>query len=98
MQQSHFARYFIPNSPKADDSQTISALKRYKNSGDLPEVLNFSNQSDMQNRLQIIIENYKGFNIGVLLPLKKQVESYYSLISGFGFECGFVAWLSIIQE
>jgi DNA helicase IV len=83
----NFARYFVPNSPKANDNQTLSALKRYKNSGDLPEVLEFSGQSDMQSRLKTIIENYKGFNIGVLFPFKNQVDSYYSTISGFGFEC-----------
>jgi len=83
----NFARYFVPNSPKANDSQTLSALKRYKNSGDLPEVLKFSGQSDMQSRLKTIIENYKGFNIGVLFPYQNQVESYHSTISGFGFEC-----------
>ena len=83
----NFARYFVPNSPKANDSQTLSALKRYKNSGDLPEVLKFSGQSDMQSRLKTIIENYKGFNIGVLFPFRNQVESYHSTISGFGFEC-----------
>lgn len=83
----NFARYFVPYSPKANDSQTLSALKRYKNSGDLPEVLKFSGQSDMQSRLKTIIENYKGFNIGVLFPFKNQVESYHSTISGFGFEC-----------
>lgn len=83
----NFARYFVPNSPKANDSQTLSALKRYKNNGDLPEVLKFSGQSDMQSRLKTIIENYKGFNIGVLFPFKNQVENYHSIISGFGFEC-----------
>ncbi|MCS7028463.1 MAG: ATP-binding domain-containing protein [Bacteroidia bacterium] len=83
----NFARYFVPNSPKANDSQTLSALKRYKNNGDLPEVLKFSDQSDMQSRLKTIIENYKGFNIGVLFPFKNQVENYHSIISGFGFEC-----------
>jgi DNA helicase IV len=83
----NFARYFVPNSPKANDNQTISALKRYKNSGDLPEVLKFSGQSEMQSRLKTIIENYKGFNIGVLFPFKNQVERYHSMISGFGFEC-----------
>lgn len=83
----NFARYFVPNSPKANDSQTLSALKRYKNSGDFPEVLKFSGQSDMQSRLKTIIENYKGFNIGVLFPYANQVESYHSTISGFGFEC-----------
>jgi DNA helicase IV len=83
----NFARYFVPNSPKANDSQTLSALKRYKNNGDLPEVLKFNGQSDMQNRLKTIIENYKGFNIGVLFPFKNQVERYYSIITGFGFEC-----------
>lgn len=83
----NFARYFVPNSPKANDSQTLSALKRYKNSGDLPEVLKFSGQSDMQSRLKTIIENYRGFNIGVLFPFTNQVESYHSTISGFGFEC-----------
>ena len=83
----NFARYFVPNSPKANDNQTLSALKRYKNSGDLPEVLKFSGQSDMQSRLKTIIENYKGFNIGVLFPFRNQVESYHSTISGFGFEC-----------
>lgn len=83
----NFARYFVPNSPKANDNQTLSALKRYKNSGDLPEVLKFNGQSDMQSRLKTIIENYKGFNIGVLFPYASQVESYHSTISGFGFEC-----------
>jgi len=83
----NFARYFVPNSPKANDNQTIAALKRYKNSGDLPEVLKFSGQSDMHSRLKTIIENYLGFNIGVLFPYKNQVESYHSTISGFGFEC-----------
>jgi DNA helicase IV len=83
----NFARSFVPNSPKANDSQTLSALERYKNSGDLPEVLKFSGQSDMQSRLKTIIENYTGFNIGVLFPYKNQVESYHSTISGFGFEC-----------
>lgn len=83
----NFARYFVPNSPKANDNQTLSALKRYKNSGDLPEVLKFSGPSDMQNRLKTIIENYKGFNIGILFPFKNQVESYHSTILGFGFEC-----------
>ena len=83
----NFARYFVPNSPKANDNQTLSALKRYKNNGDLPEMLKFNGQSDMQSRLKTIIENYKGFNIGVLFPFKNQVESYHSIISGFGFEC-----------
>lgn len=83
----NFARYFVPNSPKANDNQTLSALKRYKNNGDLPEVLKFSGQSDMQSRLKTIIENYKGFNIGILFPFKNQVESYHSTISGLGFEC-----------
>lgn len=83
----NFARHFVPNSSKANDSQTLSALKRYKNNGDLPEVLKFSGQSDMQSRLKTIIENYKGFNIGVLFPFRNQVESYHSTISGFGFEC-----------
>ena len=83
----NFARYFVPNSPKANDSQTLSALKRYKNSGDLPEVLKFSGQSDMHSRIKTIIKNYIGFNIGVLFPFKNQVESYHSVISSFGFEC-----------
>lgn len=83
----NFARHFVPNSRKANDSQTLSALKRYKNNGDLPEVLKFSGQSDMQSRLKTIIENYKGFNIGVLFPFQNQVENYHSIISGFGFEC-----------
>jgi DNA helicase IV len=83
----NFSRYFVPNSPKANDSQTLSALKRYKNIGDLPEVLKFNGQSDMQSRLKTIIENYKGFNIGILFPFKNQVESYHSTISSFGYEC-----------
>lgn len=83
----NFARCFVPNSPKANDSQTLEALKRFKNSGDLPEVLPFSEHSDMQSRLKTIIENYKGFNIGVLFPYRNQVESYHSTISGLGFEC-----------
>ncbi len=83
----NFARHFVPDSLKANDGETLSALKRYKNSGDPPEVIKFNGQSDMQSRLKTIIENYKGFNIGVLFPFKSQVESYYSIISDFGFEC-----------
>jgi DNA helicase IV len=83
----NFARYYVPNSPKANDSQTLSALRRYKNGGDLPEVLKFNEQADMQSRLKTIIENYRGFNIGVLFPLKNQVESYHTIITGYGFEC-----------
>jgi DNA helicase IV len=83
----NFARHFVPKSIKANNPQTLSALKRYKNNGDLPEVLKFNGQSDMQSRLKTIIENYKGFNIGVLFPFKNQVESYQTIISGFGFEC-----------
>lgn len=83
----NFARYFVPNSPKANDIQTLSALMRYKNSGDLPEVLKFNDQSDMQGRLKTIIEDSRGFNIGVLLPFKNQVESYHSIVTNFDFEC-----------
>jgi DNA helicase IV len=83
----NFARHFVPSSPKANDSETLSQLQRYKNNGDLPEVLKFNGQSDMHSRLKTIIQNYRGFNIGVLLPAKTQVESYYATISGFGFEC-----------
>ncbi|WP_035455323.1 3'-5' exonuclease [Algoriphagus terrigena] len=83
----NFARYFVPDSPKANDSQTLSALRRYKNSGDLPEILKFKDQADMHDRLKTIINNYKGFNIGILFPFKQQVENYYSVISGKGLEC-----------
>jgi ATP-dependent exoDNAse (exonuclease V) beta subunit len=41
----------------------------------------------MNNRLRTIIENYTGFNIGVLFPFRNQVESYHSIIADFGFEC-----------
>jgi DNA helicase IV len=83
----NFARHFVPGNIRANNPQTLSALKRYKNNGDLPEVLKFNGQSDMQSRLRTIIENYEGFNIGVLFPYISQVENYHSIISNFGFEC-----------
>jgi DNA helicase IV len=83
----NFARYFVPNSPKANDKNTLDALKKFKNNGDLPEVLRFDSQNDMQDRLKTIIENYKGFNIGILFPYKNQVEEYHNIVSGMGFEC-----------
>ncbi len=83
----NFARHFVPDNKRANNTQTLLALRRYRNNGDLPEVLKFNVESDMQSRLKTIIENYKGFNIGVLFPFKNQVESYHSIISGFGFEC-----------
>jgi DNA helicase IV len=83
----NFARYFVPNSLKANDPQTLSALRRYNNGGDLPEVLKFNGQSDMKSRLKTIIENYRGFNIGVLFQFTEQVRSYYSIIADLGFEC-----------
>ena len=83
----NFARHFVPRSQKASDTQTLSELRRHKNNGDRPEVLKFSEQSDLKSRLKAIIEDNKGFNIGILLPFTKQVERYHSIISGFGFEC-----------
>lgn len=83
----NFAKHFVPQSPKANDPHTLAALQRYKNNGDLPKVLKFSDQSDMQIRLKTIIENYQGSNIGVLFPYQRQVEEYHSIISNFGFEC-----------
>jgi superfamily I DNA/RNA helicase len=83
----NFARHFVADNPRANNSQTLSALKRHKNSGDLPEVLEFNDEDDMHERLNTIIENYKGFNIGVLLSFRSQVASYYSIISDLGFEC-----------
>jgi DNA helicase IV len=83
----NFARHFVPGNIRANNPQTLSALRRYRNNGDLPEVLQFNGESDMQSRLKTIIENYKGFNIGVLFPYRSQVENYHSIISNFGFEC-----------
>ncbi len=89
-QTYNFARYFVPDSEKAHDPQTLSELQRRKNDGDLPEVLQFNSSSDMHSRLKTILAEYIiGSTIGVLLPYQNQVESYYNIISGFGrgFEC-----------
>lgn len=90
----NFARHFVPDSPKANDKNTLDALRKFKNEGDLPQVLKFDNQNDMQDRIKAIIQDNKGFNVGILLPFtgknsyyEASVEKYYSLISEMGFEC-----------
>jgi DNA helicase IV len=80
-----FARYFVPQSRKANDTETLKALEKHKNDGDLPEVISFDNQSDMKDRLQKILKEYKGFNIGILLSRKEQIDAYHEIISDFGY-------------
>ena len=85
----NFARYFVPDSPKVNDANTLSELQRYKNNGDKPEVLKFNSQKEMRDRLKIIIDNYKsGFNIGILFPYVNQVKEYYDIVQELiGDEC-----------
>ena len=76
-----FARHFVPNSPKANDTQTLDELKRHKGTGDKPEVLKFDTKQQMLDRLKTIIDNNRaGFNIGILFPYPNQVEDYYQLV------------------
>jgi len=63
-------------------------LKKYKNDGDLPQVLGFEENSKLLERLQRIIkDNSVGFNIGVLVPTTNRVDSYHQKIIDMGFEC-----------
>ncbi len=76
-----FARRFVPESKKANDSKTLEHLKRYKNNGDLPQLLKFNSQNDMRVRLKKIIDdNISGFNIGILFLYKEQVKDYYKVL------------------
>lgn len=84
----NFARHFLPESPKAKDTQMLDALQR-ENNGDIPEVLKFDNQHDMIIRLDTILRNYQGANVGVLLIKTERVNHYYQQISELGFECSY---------
>jgi len=66
----------------------LQALERYKNDGDLPEVLGFEENSKLLERLQRIIKNNSvGFNIGVLVSTINKVDSYHQRIIDMDFEC-----------
>lgn len=80
----NFKRYFVPNSSTANDSQILSALKRYKNSGELPEVLGFKSSIALLQRISMIIEIYKGFNILLLVPENGDSGVINSFLNGCG--------------
>lgn len=80
----NFTRYFVPNSPKANDSLILSTLKRYKNSGDLPDVLGFKSSIALLQRVSMIIEHHKGFNILLLVPENGDSGIISSFLNGCG--------------
>jgi len=84
----NFARFFIPNSLKANNSETMEALNIYNNDGDLPQVLGFEEKGKLLDRLKRIIEdNRVGFNIGILVSKIVNVDSYHQKIVDMDFEC-----------
>lgn len=84
----NFARFFIPEGVAANNSETLEALKRYKNDGDLPQVFGFDDENKLLERLKRIIEdNRVGFNIGILVPKIINVDSYHQKIIDMDFEC-----------
>lgn len=88
-----FARQFVPDNPLANDPLTLHQLQESAEvNNDLPVVYTYSDEDLMTKRLEILLENFRGSNIAVLLPFKEDVEKYSDLIHSLnandqGFSC-----------
>jgi hypothetical protein len=82
----NFARHFVPDSVIANDKQQLAALKRYKNNGDLPDVLGFKSILDLLKRICLIISNYNGFNRLIILPEYTNSGLVKNILHGYGYE------------
>ncbi len=83
----NFARQFVPESPKANDKDTLDGLRRYKNNGELPIVEELNSDDNVLNRITAIINDNKGANIAILVPYTSLVNDFYRKVSGKGIEC-----------
>ncbi len=93
----NFARRFVPDNPLANDPLTLHQLDRDNDelgegNSERPMVYIYRDEDLMKRRLGLLLDNFRGSNIAVLLPRKEDVEKYSEMISSLnvndqGFSC-----------
>jgi len=81
----NFARYFMPDSERANNPITLGKMTR--GNGSLPVVMQVDSEDMAYNRLRIILENNSGKNCVILLYHTREVDNYYNALLKMKFSC-----------
>jgi DNA helicase IV len=81
-----FARQFVPENPRAFDTNILERLKVNKQSYELPYIYQRTFQVEINQVIASIIENYGDETIAILLDGQKRVDYYANIIKGLGVE------------
>jgi DNA helicase IV len=81
----NFARYFMPDSERANNYVTLSKMTR--GNGILPVVMQVDSDDMTYERLRIILENNSGKNCVILLYHTAEVDNYYNALQKMKFSC-----------
>jgi len=83
----NFARQFIPQNPRANDQNTLERLKAENSGGELPYVYVSQSETERNNFINSILNNNTNKNTAILVYNQTEVDAYYRIISGLGYEC-----------
>jgi len=79
----NFARYFLPESERANNEQMIRSITR--TNGTYPKVYQVLSEDEEDERIRQILEENENNNLAVLLYFKDEVDDYHERIKILGF-------------
>lgn len=81
----NFARYFMPDSERANNPITLEKMPR--GNGSIPIIIQSTSEAETFERIKIILRDNGGRNVAILLYHRSEVETYYAKIRAMGFSC-----------
>ena len=81
----NFARHFMPYNERANNPITMAMMPR--GNGNIPVIINVSNDEEKWNRLKVLVEDAGDRNIAILLYHQSEVDSYYTKMAQLGLSC-----------
>jgi superfamily I DNA/RNA helicase len=83
----NFARQFLPDNPRANDKNILNRLEAENSGGELPYVYISQSEVERTNFINRILDNNRNKNTAILVFNQFEVDVYYRIISGLGYEC-----------
>jgi|GEM_PF-933362 DNA helicase IV len=81
----NFARFFVPTDPQANNAVILSSMTRKPETK--PIVIQTITETELEDKVRVIIENNSTKNIAVILFHTEDVDRFYTMINNLGFDC-----------